>query len=336
MSHRRLLSTSEFAQLSGIPRSTLIYYDQIGLFSPVARGDNTYRYYSLNQLIAAGFVNDMASFGVPLKDLIQLTHDRDPVMMCEVLEKKIADHQSRIAELRESVDVMSVIAYLISKGQEAEGINIEVKEYEPYGLIMGGENPFQDTDNFFPGFLTFLNIAKRSGLNIKYPVGGYYDSVERYMENPNIPSRYYFVHPRGKEVRPGGTFLAGYERGYYGTTSDLHERMMAYAKDHGLELTGPVYNTYLLDEICIPDPNEYLLRASIQIANSGQETLKEPQLRKRASVQSIKSSPASAGERDASTQSEAAQNKTAARSKVAPGGVAQDEAAQDKATSKKK
>lgn len=265
MSRKGLLSIGEFSKLTGIPRSKLIYYDEIGLFSAAERGENNYRYYALNQIITAGFINDMASFGVPLKELLPLVHERTPETMLEVLEKAISAHKKKIARLRETQNIMEVMAMLMETGIKADAAHCEVLEYEPYNIILSSENIHQDAASFYPAWLAFMNTAKKAGINIKYPVGGYFDSMDRFLRNPGMPSRFYFVNPRGKNVREGGKWLACYVRGFYGVTKDLPERMSAYAIEHDLELTGPVYNTFLLDEVSTIKPEDYLMRASIKI-----------------------------------------------------------------------
>lgn len=265
MTNKGLLSIGDFSRLTGIPRSKLIYYDEIGLFPPAQRGENNYRYYSLNQIIAAGFINDMALFGISLKELLALTKKRSPEIMVEVLEKAIRDHQDKIARLKETQNIMEVMYELINLGIKAQNAEIEVLEYEPQNIILGNKNVHQDVASFYPAWLAFMNSAKRAGLNIKYPVGGYFEDMERFLSNPNMPSRYYFVNPRGKHVRDGGKWLVAYARGFYGNTRDLSNRMAAYAKKNSLSLTGPVYNTFLFDEVSSVDPQDYLMRASIKI-----------------------------------------------------------------------
>lgn len=48
--HDNLLSISDMAKLHGLTRPTLLYYDSIGLFSPVFTASNGYRYYSRVQI----------------------------------------------------------------------------------------------------------------------------------------------------------------------------------------------------------------------------------------------------------------------------------------------
>jgi hypothetical protein len=160
---------------------------------------------------------------------------------------------------------MEVMTSLIEYGLKAGEGDFELVEYEPRNLILGSENVHQDASTFYPAWLTFMNSAKKAGLNIRYPVGGYFDSIERFKENPNMPSRFYFVNPHGKDVRSGGLWLAGYVRGFYGQTGDFLERMLAYIETNDIKVTGPVYNTFLLDEVSTVDQEQYLLRASIKV-----------------------------------------------------------------------
>ena len=44
-----LYTTGQFAKMFDIEKSTLHYYDKIGLISPQIKGDNNYRYYSWQQ-----------------------------------------------------------------------------------------------------------------------------------------------------------------------------------------------------------------------------------------------------------------------------------------------
>jgi len=265
MAFKGLLSISEFSKLTDIPRSKLIYYDEIGLFPAVERGDNNYRYYSLNQIIIAGFINDLASFGISLKELLELKDIRTPELMIELLEKVSAEHREKIAKLRETLCILGVMTQLMKEGIHALDADVEVLDMEPQNYIIGSENVHQEASTFYPAWLTFMNSAQKAGINIKYPVGGYFNDMDRFTVNPNMPSRFYFVNPHGRDQSAGGKWLAGYERGFYGQAGNLPQRMLEYAAENNLELTGPVFNTFLLDEICIINHDQYLMRASIKI-----------------------------------------------------------------------
>lgn len=45
------LTTAQFAKLHRLNKRTLHYYDEIGLFSPIEKGENQYRYYDVMQSV---------------------------------------------------------------------------------------------------------------------------------------------------------------------------------------------------------------------------------------------------------------------------------------------
>ncbi|MCL2438618.1 MAG: hypothetical protein FWC99_06015 [Coriobacteriia bacterium] len=57
-------------------------------------------------------------------------------------------------------------------------------------------------------------------------------------------------------------------RGFYGQLANVHEEILAYAKEHKLDPVGPVYTEYLHDEICLRDPIDYLAKVSVRIKDA--------------------------------------------------------------------
>jgi len=83
-----VLSIQEFSKISGIESSTLRYWDELGLFSPLARNPETnYRYYNTAQLLALNFVTVLSDLGFPLKTIAKLREERDPEKLLDLLEK---------------------------------------------------------------------------------------------------------------------------------------------------------------------------------------------------------------------------------------------------------
>ncbi len=67
---KRFLTVHEFAKLSGIKKTTLRHWDEIGLFAPVVRDPNTgYRYYMTDQLAAVNFIVFLSGLNIPLKTI---------------------------------------------------------------------------------------------------------------------------------------------------------------------------------------------------------------------------------------------------------------------------
>jgi effector-binding domain-containing protein len=49
--------------------------------------------------------------------------------------------------------------------------------------------------------------------------------------------------------------------------------MTAYAERNGLTFDGPVYNTYLLDELSMADTEQYLLQVSASVSEARRDPM---------------------------------------------------------------
>ncbi len=67
-----LLRISELAERSGVPSSTLRYYERIGLVTPLGRADNGYRVYDETTLERLAFVGRAKRLGMRLEDVATL------------------------------------------------------------------------------------------------------------------------------------------------------------------------------------------------------------------------------------------------------------------------
>ena len=63
------LTISEFSKISEISRKALIFYDNIGLFSPEYTAPNGYRYYSHEQIYVISVITLLKELGMPLSEI---------------------------------------------------------------------------------------------------------------------------------------------------------------------------------------------------------------------------------------------------------------------------
>ena len=90
--------------------------------------------------------------------------------------------------------------------------------------------------------------------------------MESFFDAPNRPDHFISVDPIGTFTRKPGEYLVGYTRGDYGELGDLPKRLSDYAAEHSLNITGPVYTLYLLEEICLMEPSQYLAQCCVAIS----------------------------------------------------------------------
>jgi effector-binding domain-containing protein len=79
------------------------------------------------------------------------------------------------------------------------------------------------------------------------------------------PDRYYYLDSEGNAEKPAELYAIGYHRGGYGQTGELYERILRYIDENGFEICGPAFEEYPLNEICIKNENEYLIRVMITV-----------------------------------------------------------------------
>ena len=280
--NKDFLSIKEFAGFIGMTTSALRHYDNKSVFTPAKHGiefENKYRYYSPTQITTVKMLRVLTEIGVPLKEIKELADNRTPEKLIKLLSRnkdKVAD------EIRFLQDVLSVIGAfidLLNEGMSATETEISVSEMPEKRLILGGENDFTGTTEFFGEFVRFCNSPLDPKLNMSYPIGGYWSSMTAFLDEPSRPMRFFSLDPKGHERRTAGLYLNGYTRGYYGQTNDLPERMAAFSKKNGLIFTGAVYNTYLFDEISISDPERYLLQVSASVSETRRVPSRRPRTR---------------------------------------------------------
>jgi DNA-binding transcriptional MerR regulator/effector-binding domain-containing protein len=285
-----LLSIQKFSELSGVEASKLRFYDNIGLLSPIKRDlENNYRYYSPVQLLALNFITTLSDLNLPLKTISELRKQRSPEKLLQLLDQQEKQLDIEIQKLRIRSSIIHARRELINYGlivsngfktingkrvsqwSEEEGV-IEVNETvvsilhrEEKEFHLWPRNEYKDGDTFIEPLAAFVRHSGEHHVNLSFPVGGYFDSIESFLRVPDRPDHFISIDPFGKEIRKEGDYVTGFARGYYGEMGDLPEKMDAYIKENSLTVSGPVYVMYLHEECSTQEPSQYLAQASIAV-----------------------------------------------------------------------
>lgn len=103
----RRLSISEMAQIHGISRQTLIYYDKIDLFKPDIVEDNGYRFYSVEQIPFLREICFLRSIDMPLNEIRKNNLHNASTTMIELLVEqrdKIDDEIEKLAKQKKEIE----------------------------------------------------------------------------------------------------------------------------------------------------------------------------------------------------------------------------------------
>ena len=284
------LTIKDFSDLSGVEQTTLRYWDDIKLFTPARRDpDNNYRYYTPDQLIAVNFIKVLSELNIPLKIIAELRDNRTPEKVAKLIEDQESLLDIEMNRLRECHSIIherrELIRYgsrLIDGFREVDGVivnndkdekkgkwidvnEITVLHKERKNFVIGPENYWKGGEPFFENFNKFCDAASDLRINLGFPIVGYHSNFEAFLKGPGEPERFCSLDPTGNKSQPEGTYLVAFNIGYYGEFGDAADRMVAYIKKHKLRIKGPVFSVFLLDEVCVPDPDKYLSQISVAV-----------------------------------------------------------------------
>jgi DNA-binding transcriptional MerR regulator len=273
------LSIKEFADLVGMTAAAIRHYGKKEIFQPAKHGidlENKYRYYAPTQITTIKMIRVLTEIGVPLDTIKALADDRSPEKLIKLLSRQKGIVADELSYLQDVYSIICTFLDLMIEGISAIESEIYVTEYSERKILLGNKNDFCMTVGFYREFMRFCNTPHDPPLNLSYPVGGFFESMDVFLNNPSQPTRFFSLDPRGKQTREAGLYLIGYTRGYYGQTNDLPKRMSAFARKNGLVFNGPVYNLYLFDEMSIADTEQYLLQASASVKETRRVPSRRP------------------------------------------------------------
>jgi len=265
------LTISEFSKIVGISVDKLRYYDNSGIFHPAKHGEgekSKYRYYSPSQITAINMIRVLSEIGIQLKTIKKIAGSRTPENMLKLLSKQRYSLIDKLHSLQDAYAVIDTYIELLISGISAIENEITLAEMPEVRITLGNDNDFSDSYKFFREFICFCNTPHKPMLNLAYPIGGFFKDMTAFLDEPSQPTRFFSLDPKGRDHKEAGLYLVGYTRGYYGETNDLPKRMVAFAKDQELVFSGPVYNTYLFDEVSVSNPNKYLLQVAASVTRT--------------------------------------------------------------------
>jgi DNA-binding transcriptional MerR regulator len=251
---------SLFSEYTGIPQSTLRFYDKHGVLTPAFRSDGNARRYSPFQIILAKAVRVLSQMKVPLETITSHFSERTPESMLNLMSAQTFSIMREIERLSTAQAVLTTYFNLIQSGLSADTETIAVADMDEMRFSLGAPNSVTGDPSFYSSFVRFCSGAEDYGINLNFPVGGYSTSFKDFRSSTVVPEYFASITPFGNRIRPAGKYIVGYVRGYYGNVGDVTRRMLAFAAANGFATDGPVYQIYLQDELSQRDPTQYLLR----------------------------------------------------------------------------
>ncbi|MDR1016246.1 MAG: MerR family transcriptional regulator [Coriobacteriales bacterium] len=265
MRKSELLSIKQFSELTGIPASTLRYYDKNGIFRPQHKDVNGRRSYQVMQANVAATIKFLASADVPL-DLIRLYMARrdDHAASYELLDQQEYAISAQIDKLQQARASVATLKNMIHESDNVSDLDaFTIKRLNERHVAFATVNQPYRPGAYVPAFLKAWRTMEKQGYKGDFPLGGYTRDFADFLSRPWCPDRFFSLNPRGLQLLPAGLYLVGYCRGNYGESEGLRERLEDYVKAEGLSPRGGVYRLYIQNEATCTDPDRYLSKIMI-------------------------------------------------------------------------
>lgn len=251
----KLFTTSQFANMHGVNKRTLMYYDEIGLFKPAYTGDNGYRYYSFKQNLNFEAILLLRKLQVPLKDIKKYLKNYTQDNLLELLYTQEQQLDRQIAELMRLKRIVRNRIDNLEGNRKIDFAKIEVVEVDKKPIVLSEPFKGKSDELLLKLVSNFMKDCYDSVTYSGYPIGIILDA-QQIRKGSHKPLAYGFyavdeIYEKEfvLDYKPAGRYLIGYHRGDWKKIYETYEKLIAYADEQKLKFGKHSYEERLFDDV---------------------------------------------------------------------------------------
>ena len=259
------LTTAQFAELHEVNKRTLHYYDKIGLFRPLTKAENGYRYYDISQSIEFEYIRMLKELNMSIEEIETYRENPTPANFLKIINVKEKELDKQIQKLREIKTIMQSKKEQITFCETLQDYEIRIEECKSERLLV---HPYDFSEDDISQI--FSNLKNIWGIKqIRMGMGSFISLENVYKMNFDKYEGIYTIALNKKSVpnsliKPKGKYLCGYQKGIWDKLPILYQQMLDYATKNNLQLTGYAYEVGLNDFV-ISDEADYITKIMIKI-----------------------------------------------------------------------
>lgn len=263
----------QFAQIHGLNKRTLHYYDEVGLLSPVYRGENGYRYYSFAQSMELENILALKELGMSIHEIKSYLEHPNPETFQAIATKKIEEIEQSITRLHHLKTMLQQRAGALNLCHEIHHGEIQLVELPAQYLLLTPLPIINEQDkSLLNQSSAILNHLKEAWSLSSYRKNcGSYISLEK-IRTGNLSAYdglFTQVDKKRKDLylRPKGFYLRGFCLGDWENLAAVYQNILSYAHSHSLSLSGFAFECGL-NEFAIASKEEYVTQIEIYVAST--------------------------------------------------------------------
>ena len=266
-----MLKIGEFSKLSRVSIRMLRHYDDIGLLKPAETDDFTgYRYYREDQLIVISRITALKDMGFALADIVRILEvydDKNKLDAFLTARQKELEAQAKETEykmmlletarnrLRKEKNMSFDVTVKTIPERYAATVHMIIPKYEDeaaaWGMMAECTQPLVPADPCY-AIAEFLDREYKEEdveIMVSMAVKGQYQDTE---------------HVKFKTL-PAVKVASCVVKGSYQQMGEAYATAVAWIRDNGYTISGPMFNIYHVGPADTRNPDEYVTEACFPV-----------------------------------------------------------------------
>lgn len=266
-----MLRIGEFSKLSRVSIRMLRHYDDIGLLKPAEIDHFTgYRYYREEQLFVISRITALKDMGFPLADIIRLLEiydDRDK------LEPFLAAQQKELAAQARETEYKLMLLESARKRLRKEnsmGFDVTVKTIpERYAATVRMVIPRYEDEGMAWGMMAEckqpLTPAEPCYAVAEFLDPEFKEENVEIMVSMAVKGKYQDTEHVKFQTLPAVKVASCVVKGSYQQMGEAYATAVAWIRDNGYTISGPMFNIYHVGPADTQNPDEYVTEACFPV-----------------------------------------------------------------------
>lgn len=265
----KLLTIGQFASMHGINKKTLMWYDEIGLFKPIAiNPQNGYRYYNYHQSPILETILLLRELNVSINEIQNFMKNRSADNLKCLLEEKITNLDMQITHLQairttlcthhqNMSTLLTMDLSKISLVEKREHCLVTVNIDQNTSFEQEVELITAQTEKYQLGRLHKASYG--SMISVDSLKNGHFDDYSKlFIEIP------FLSYHAGLHMMPSGKYLRAFHKGEWSKIPKRYQEILTYAKEHKLTLYGFSYEMGINENV-IDQIEDYIVQIEIPV-----------------------------------------------------------------------
>lgn len=267
-------TAGELANLFGISKQTLLYYDKIGLLSPDFICEKGYRHYSIQQYLDLEIIVNLRSFNISIPDIKTYLENRSKNDFIDLVARKEKECMAIIKENQAIIKSLEAIND-IAKSDKPLVFDKPLLTVQDERLMR--VTPVSEKDSGKDRIILFTKHSQNTFHNkksLERHVGWIISQNDLFVEHNAHPTKAYFSFvlntPKHKSnsmvTIPSGMYLEIYFKGtYYKNFSKLVNLISKFMELNELEPIGDIYILTMENHLFYKDTDEYINKIFLNV-----------------------------------------------------------------------